>query len=233
MAQKLHTELSLIEWCDQQVKEGKELSMGWEGGGDSGWCYFQIDGKQIPESKENEHIQVLLNAMYDQLDYGSWAGEFSASGTAVYNPTEKAFVGTDYYSEDDTESYPCNIQVRVPKKLWFDRMEIAMEGDDSNGSDAAFTMRNGFLTEEHNEFITNFLQEFDKKVEEVVDQFCKEPVGGEYKSIWQNWDLQRSEFTEEGDDLVYEIDMLDIAICNTNEKDIYLQLEHVNTEDYD
>lgn len=230
MAQKLKTQLSLIEWCDQQVKEGKELAIGWEGGGDSGWCWFEIDGEQVPDTRENSYIQKLINAMYDQLDYGSWAGEFSASGNAVYNPEEKAFVGTDYYTEDETEPYACNIEVRVSKKLWFDHMEINLEGEGTD-ADAVFQVRNGFTTEEHEEYLEQFKQDFGSKIEEVVNQFCNDPETGEYRSIWQNWQLTRDEFTETGDDLVYTILILDIGTCSVDNKDIYLQLEHVNTED--
>lgn len=233
MAQKLKTELSLIEWCDQQVKEGKELAIGWEGGGDSGWCYFEIDGKQVPDGKENDYIRGLLDAMYNQLDYGSWAGEFSANGRAVYDPNQKAFVGTDYYSEDETEVYSCDIDVRVPKKLWFDRMEISLESDDVD-ADAAFTVRNGFLTEEHNKFLEEFKEYFNEKVEEVVDKFIADDNTGDYRSIWQSWELERSEFSEDGEFLVYNIADINIGTCTTDDKDVFLELEYVNLdEDYE
>lgn len=232
MAQKLQTELSLIEWCDQQVEEGKELAMGWEGGGDSGWCWFEIDGQQIPDSRQHDHIERLLNAMYDQLNYGSWAGEFSANGRAIYDPTEKAFVGTDHYSEDDTVYYECNIPIRIPKKLWFDRMEINIE-DDEIIVDAAFTVRNGFLTEEHEEFLEEFKQSFENEVEKVVAEFRSKEDSTEFRSIWQNWDLERNEFREEGEFLVYDVPELNIGTYDSEEKDIYLELEEANTENYD
>ena len=232
MAQKLQTELSLIEWCDQQVAEGRKLGIGWEGGGDSGWCYFIIDDEQVPDSKENEYIRGLLNAMYNQLDYGSWAGEFSADGRAEYDPKQKAFVGTDYYSEDETEIYSCDIEVRVPKNLWFDRMEISLESDEVD-TDAAFTVRNGFLTEEHNQFLEQFKEYFNKKVEQVVDRFIADENTREYKSIWQTWELQRSEFSEDGEFLVYNVEDLNIGTCTTDEKDIFLELENLNTDEYD
>ena len=74
--------LSVKEWCDQQVAEGKELTLRWEGGGDSGWVYFELDGSQV----ENEYTEKLVDYCYDVLDYGSWAGEFDATGEATYNP---------------------------------------------------------------------------------------------------------------------------------------------------
>mgnify|MGYP003335272251 CR=1 FL=1 len=46
--------LSLIDWCDQQVADGHDLKLHWEGGGDSGWCYFTIDG----ENAENKTVNI-------------------------------------------------------------------------------------------------------------------------------------------------------------------------------
>ena len=70
----------LIEWLDEQADLGKDVMLKWEGGNDSGWAYFELDGETI----ENEHTDRLVNWMYDHLDYGSWAGDFSAQGEAVY-----------------------------------------------------------------------------------------------------------------------------------------------------
>lgn len=48
---------------------------------------FEIDG----EKEDNEFTNTLVDLMYDELDYGSWAGEFSASGTAILQPRNKVF----------------------------------------------------------------------------------------------------------------------------------------------
>ena len=36
---------SIVQWCKDQADQGNELTMKWEGGGDSGWVYFEIDGE--------------------------------------------------------------------------------------------------------------------------------------------------------------------------------------------
>lgn len=230
MAQKLKTELSLIEWCDQQVKEGKKLSIGWEGGGDSGWVFFKIDNQQIDESEDQPQIRQLIDLMYDQLDYGSWAGEFSASGEAIYDAEERAFVGTDYYSEDETVHYDCDLKIRVPKKLWFDIMEIEIREENAIVN-AAFTVKNGFLTEEHEKFLKEFEETFDDEVDKVITQFCNDETQNEYSSMWENLVIERNEFTEEGEFLVYELEQLAIGSRTTNNKDIYLELQKEETED--
>lgn len=87
----------VIAWCCNMADAGHTLEICWEGGGDSGWVYFELDGKTI----ENDITEFMVNKMYDELDYGSWAGEFNASGRAQFDPATKKFVGTDHYSQED------------------------------------------------------------------------------------------------------------------------------------
>lgn len=223
MAQKLKTKLSLIEWCDQQVAEGKELSIHWEGGGDSGWVYFQIDGKQIADSEENSQIRELIDLMYDTLDYGSWAGEFTADGQAVYNPTEKAFVGTDYYGEDETDYHTCEIKISIPKDLWFDAVEYNIEGEEAV-VEIAFIIRNGFLTDKHEAEAKRIMEELSDAVDAEISKYTSNPDSMDYQNVWQNIRIQRSEFIEEGDMLVYTIEELNMGVRTTEEKDVYLKL---------
>lgn len=223
---------SLIEYLDALVAEGKEVKMAWEGGGDSGWCWFEIDNQQVSDSAENDHIRTLLDYMYDELDYGSWAGEFSANGYAMYDAKQKAFVGTDYYSEDETVTYQCDINIRIPKSLWFDTFELQIQDEEAN-VDCAFHVRNGFLTQEHDDFIEQFNDEFHKDVWAVVVRFMNDTNQNEYRSMWEHYDLQRSEFTEEGDYLVYHLEDLGIGSSTTDDKDIFLELEHLTVEEED
>lgn len=221
---------SLIEYLDALVAEGKEIKMAWEGGGDSGWCWFEIDGQQVSDAAQDSHIRSLLDYMYDELDYGSWAGEFSANGYAVYDPEQKAFVGTDYYSEDDTVSYDCDIIIRIPKSLWFDRFELQIEDEDAT-VDSVFHVRNGFLTPEHDEFIEQFNEQFHKQVWAVIEKFMNDENQNEYRSMWEQYDLERSEFTEEGDYLIYHLENIGIGSTSTDDKHIFLELEHLTVQD--
>ena len=149
MAQTLTVDQSLIKWCDKQVAEGKKLEICWEGGGDSGWVYFQIDGKNVGEVNIPE-ISTLVDRMYDELDYGSWAGEFSANGSAEYNPELKAFIGIDNYSESETSDFKKDIEIIIPKSLWFDAVRYSIEDSDPDEQDVQtdfqFQIRNGFLS---------------------------------------------------------------------------------------
>jgi hypothetical protein len=223
MSQKLLTTSDLIKWCDEQVAQGKELGMSWEGGGDSGWVYFTIDGDQVSDSAENDQIRQLVDRMYDELDYGSWAGEFSAQGEAIYSPEQKAFVGTDYYGEDSTVHQECSINIVVPKSLWFDAVEYNMENEDPN-IDFAFIVRNGFLTEAHEKVRQQIIEDLDDAVEQEIKKYTSQEYHEDYRSIWQSDRIQRSDFREVGDNLVYTIEEIGIGVIETQDKDIYLEL---------
>jgi hypothetical protein len=205
------------------VEKGHELSIAWEGGGDSGWVYFKIDGEQVTDSAETDVISNLIDRMYDQLDYGSWAGEFQASGEAVYNVNEKAFVGTDYYSEDETYNYECSIKITVPKNLWFDAIEYNIEQDEPI-IDIAFILRNGFLTYTHTAVAEQIKESLGEQVEEAIASYQKLPNATEYRNVWQNDRINRIEFKEEDDNLVAFITELSIGTYSSHDKDIYLEL---------
>jgi hypothetical protein len=223
MSQKVVATSDLIKWCDDQVANGHELVLAWDGGGDSGWCYFKIDGEQVSDSAETDEIRDLTDRMYDHLDYGSWAGEFSASGEAVYDSKEKAFVGTDYYSEDETYQFDHNIKITVPKSLWFDALEYNFEGENPNVS-VVFTIRNGFLTDLHTKVASQIEENLEQQIQEGIDAYNNMEDATEYHNIWQNDRFTRSEFKEEGDNLVAIIEELNIGTSHTLEKDIYLEL---------
>jgi hypothetical protein len=223
MSQKVVATSDLIKWCDDQVAQGKELKLAWEGGGDSGWVYFKIDDEQVSDSAENDEISNLIDRMYDQLDYGSWAGEFHANGEAAYNANEKAFVGTDYYSEDETIMHECNIKITVPKSLWFDAIEYNIEQDEPM-IDVAFVIRNGFLTDEHARVAEQIKECLEEQVQEAIADYQKQPDSTEYRNVWQNERFERNQFKEEGDNLVVIIDQLAIGTYTSDDKDVYLEL---------
>lgn len=223
MSQKVVATSDLIKWCDEQVAKGHEIALAWEGGGDSGWCYFKIDGEQVSDNAETDEIRDLTDRMYDCLDYGSWAGEFSASGEAVYDPKEKAFVGIDTYSEDETYSFPHPMKITVPKSLWFDRLEYNFEGESAT-VDIAFIIQNGFLTDLHTQIGNQIEENLKGQVEKGIEAYTKMEDATEYHNVWQNDSFRRSEFKEEGDNLVAIIEELNIGTSNSKEKDIYLEL---------
>jgi hypothetical protein len=223
------TKQTLLSWCDQQVKDGKELKLLWDGGNDSGWVHFELDG----DSYEDEHTEKLVNYMYDHLDYGSWAGEFSATGEAIYNAEEQAFVGTDYYSESQTMEYDVNIPIPVPKDLWFDQLKIHIEvnSDDTPDCQVEFTIKNGFLTEEHQKLEKEINDYLVEEMTKAIAKFEEEEEVG-FESIWDDVILTQTDFAEESEDSkIAYVQEIDFRYPDGEEKEIYLDLKTIEIED--
>jgi len=220
-AKKLEVKPSVLEWCNKQTDEGNKLSIHWEGGGDSGWVYFQINGSEATD----EYTEYLLDRMNDTLDYGSWAGEFSASGSAEYDKEEQAFVGIDDYSEDETMTHECNIVIQVPKELWHDNLSISIEGNDGDRTriGARFDIKNGFLSDKHTVFISSLEDKMKKEVDDVIDDFIQ-TSNKDYRSIWETINLEPKDGVVKGDFLEYTIEQLGIGTTIGDEKDVYLDI---------
>lgn len=225
MPKKKEKKLSLVEWCDQQVAEGHDLKITWDGGGDSGWCEFQVDGKTI----ENEYTERLLNHMYDTLDYGSWAGEFSASGYASYSSEEKAFMGDDNYSETETDAHEVNMTISIPKHLWFNRIELHIEvgsADETPQVNFEFIIMNGFKLDEHIELEKKLSEELDSKVENAINDYM-EHTGKDFRSIWDDHIFEFSAGVINGDYREYTLEHLSIQYDDTSVKYICLELADI------
>ena len=216
----MEKKLSVAEWCDQQVKDGKELMLKWEGGGDSGWVYFEIDGEQV----ENEYTESLISHCYDTLDYGSWAGEFDANGEAVYDPDEKAFVGTDYYSETDVEERDPGIVLSVPKDLWFDGLSVEVEEVEYEVSDhnvdVKLLVQNGIVIDKHDEVAEQLKKQI---VEQLNADFI--PKIGDESAVFADMTFVANDFETDpktGNKTV-KMDRVNVRFRESEDKDIFIE----------
>jgi hypothetical protein len=224
------TKISIIEWCDEQSKDEKELCIHWDGGGDSGWVYLQVDGTTV----ENQYAEALVDYMNDELDYGSWAGEFTASGRAVYDSSTKQFEGTDYYGEDENEVLDTDIKIALPKSLWFDTVHVEVEchQEEACRINVSALVKNGFLTPKHSEICSNLEKELQDEFDAVIDNY--EDPEYEFRYCSDSWVLDRSEGVSLGDDLIFSITKLDVSVSSVSERQIVLDLtdenvlEHIN-----
>ena len=226
-AKKIEVKKTVLEWCKDQVAQGKELTIHWEGGGDSGWAYFQIDG----ESVENEYTSYLVDMMYSQLDYGSWAGEFSATGEAKFDVDEEAFIGVDNYSEDETSLKECEFKFKVPKKLWFDSISIHIEAeyDESATIETSFNLKNGFLTPEHGVVTDEISEIINVQVNDFVTNY--QNGNTDFRNIWDTQTFELKSAIERDDYLEFTIPGISIGTVETEEKDIYLKIDEEDTID--
>lgn len=224
-AKTVEVKLSVLDWCKEQVAQDRELSIHWEGGGDSGWVHFEIDGETV----DNDYTQYLISAMYDQLDYGSWAGEFTAHGSATFSLEENAFVGTDYYQEDERMLYSCDISFKVPNGLWYDSLHYRVEcsGDESVSSDVSFSIKNGFLTDEHIEIQRVLEDVLDDEVPKLIEKFIDE--GKEFRDLWISEGFLKTDGEDKGAYTEFKITELGMGTYTSEEKDIFLYVEENKT----
>ena len=214
---------SIVKWCKDLHEAGNELTMKWEGGGDSGWVYFEIDG----ETTDNEYTRALVDQMDTTLDYGSWAGEFNASGSATYNPETNSFEGTDFYGEDESDVEDIDIKIIVPKKLWFETLHVEVECnyDESCDTSVRFLIKNGFLTEEHAEFCSNLEEELQKDFDDVFNNYQSGTNDKEFRSCTDSWVLERADAIESDDNLIFYIKQVEFSVMDNIEKNIVLELD--------
>ena len=156
--------------------------------------------------------------------YGSWAGEFGANGRAVYDSDEKAFVGTDYYHETDADTYEANILIRIPKELWFNRLEIHIEAnrDEIANADIDFVIQNGFKLDDHVKLEKELGEYLEENIESAIKDYV-DNTGKEFNSIWDDISIEFSEGVVNGKHREFNLKELDIRYDNTSEKEIYLE----------
>jgi len=212
---------SIVQWCKTLHEAGNELTLKWDGGNDSGWVHFEIDGEDV----DNEYTRALVDRMDDVLEYGSWAGEFQASGQAIYDPESNSFTGVDYYGEDESDSEDIDIKITVPKSFWFDTLHVEVECNYDEGSqtNVRFLIKNGFLTKEHLDFCTNLEQELVKDFNDVFNNY--QSGDKEFKYCGDSWILDREVAVESGDDLIFYIKQVEFSVMDNIEKNIVLELD--------
>lgn len=211
--------LSIREWCKQQAGEDTSLELCWEGGGDSGWVYFLKDGENL----DNKYTRALVDHMYETLDYGSWAGEFSASGRAKYNPETEAFEGIDDYSEDSDDVMISNIVVTISDNIHFDELHLTFE--DEGDVTADIVINNGPSMQDPVAVETDVEESIKMQLVHAIETYSLEK---EFNSVFHEERIPRSSFKKEKDSLVYVIPNLSVTYRDVEEKDVMLSVVELN-----
>jgi len=228
MSEKTFSIQQIIDWCDKMTAEDKRPILKWEGGGDSGWVYMEDEeGNRYDDQKEAEH---LVNEMYDTLDYGSWAGEFSANGEAMYNAETKCFEGTDYYSEEERESCDANIRIEIPAFIPFDRLEIETEGEENVSVNCALALDNGYVHPASHDVMTALEKQLSEEISSAIDTY---EGPDEFSSAYSHYVIDRNDFKREGDMMVYNLKDVEFSVHNTVDKDIMIDLKELLENEQD
>lgn len=197
----------IMEWCETMASDGDELWMEWGGGGDDGWINLYA-GAQKCDGDEAEKLIDMLN---QDIGYGWWNGNVSASGEAAYDPLTKTFRGkhTSTYMGYESFSLECDVEIRIPKALKFDRICLDCDGDSSEFEEIDCDIMMKFYEDSHHittpeyENISSQLSKLHSvKFLEVIKPLCED-----YKEfeICDTYDISRDDFTEDGDDFIYHI----------------------------
>lgn len=160
---------NLIEKFQEYFKNNPEIystQIGkFDGGNDSGGVYFDTEkiGITLTEAEENLLYDLCDNA----LDYGSWAGDFSAAGEINYNKDNEITIEgneINYYNSVviHTELFNLNI----PSDFYFDSIELYIAvnyGNTDYGVD--FNINSGFETKEMEQWKENIIE----RLEEILN----------------------------------------------------------------
>lgn len=222
----------VIKWCDEQSQDGKEVAICWEGGGDSGWVYMEVDGEQA----SSEEADWLVDRMCDILDYGSWAGEFNASGRAIYDSETKVFEGDDVYSEDTSEEIELKddqiIKIKIPKKYFLEELRVEFENVLDGGCVSILPIvKNGIINCELPVLCKNMEDEIRDKAVEILSNATSSDYSG-----WQIENFVISELeNEDPDNHVINITRLEYTGYSEDIRGVFIDLneyaEELNDEE--
>ena len=163
------------KYLDNLVKNGaKEIKVTWEGGNDDGCYNLFVDRDEIDfyNSKTNAEARELVDLIANEVGYGSFAGDFTASGELVYDVSTSDFVGEDNYEEsvDYQHKFKEPPKIIIPKNLWFDIIDIEINGDPENLETAVqLSILNGPVVTEHAEFESNAEKYLQGEIGYVLD----------------------------------------------------------------
>ena len=218
-------ELSLRQQLDALAAEGKEIKVTWEGGNDSGGYSLFIGGVEV--NYGDAGYDEIVDFISDVIDYGSWAGDYSADGSVIYDSDEGAFVGEGQETESEAGTIDeIAIEVRVPKVLNFDSVEIHTEGTFCWGEldvTCRLTIYNGPVFQEHAEAQETLRDSIRESVIDILETNpdCKnEEIG----YVYNEWSIRRDLFKEDGDDLVYILDEMDFTYNNTKHQSHHIPI---------
>lgn len=169
-------ELNVIkQYCNEVTASGGIFKITWNGGGDSGFFEFYLDDKKL--DLDSYLDDLFYSFLSENLEYYSFAGDYETNGEIVYDRMNQCFIGEDDYSETQVGGKDCKIEIKVPKNLWFDRLELNYYAENSvvEKVEAELIVSNGPTTKEHlawNESQSRWLTNvFTKICKNIPDEF--------------------------------------------------------------
>lgn len=209
---------AIVSWCDDLVRKGMKVSVSWEGGGDDGQFQLNIDDKIIYGGSEMEDAIITLVEL--ALDYGGFNGPFSSSGELLYNPETKCFEGTDSYTEAESTTTECHIEIAVPGELWFDRIDIDIDAQDYGESNVSvnIVILHGPYTRYHEELSEALGEYLARRIDSLVEDLDDFAGSSDMKSI------SAGEFVTRDGQAFFVLNEFTYSHDNTEEKSVSVNL---------
>jgi hypothetical protein len=217
---------------------GHKIQLEWNGGGDSGEVWINLDEKRVDlpweGHKQNfqERIhQHVIHEMYVQLDYGSWAGEFNSCGTAdfVHDGDFIGFRGTDYCGEEEGHTGTINLDIRIPAAWITEEMKMIWV-DISDGYDGSPPEVSLYATAKDSGKYVNFPEEFKTDVD-ALEKAVSERLNDEM-SVWNASNVYENEGIDIEDptkDVVMTLETVNYFTMEETEK--YVEIDLFQIED--
>jgi hypothetical protein len=202
--------LSKLEKLDLLHQEHGEIEISWSGGGDEGCFEIYLGEKRHPWS--GDFLNSLLDEFEDHLGYGSFAGEYSVSGSAEYFPSDGAFIGLTSESWDVDKLCEVNHKIFIPDYLWFDHINFLIEDDHCS---VTFQINNGPVLDEHN----SLEYEIADKLEELVSTIV-------FSRIYMDFNIDFKDFIHDEENKIRYYILEDINYCEEecHGKDIHFEI---------
>lgn len=151
----------LIKTLDDFCKKNNTeiINIGeFSGGNDSGGCSFNTELSDI----DNELYEICEN----QLNYGSWAGNFDSSGDITYNLENKTIYITGNEIDYENKILVKNVIIPVNfENFNFDSLSVYIDyRNDGNNNNIEYNISSGFISEEMFEYLEKLNIEIDNNL---------------------------------------------------------------------
>jgi len=202
--------LSKLEKLDLLHQEHGKIEISWSGGGDEGCVEIYLGEERHPYG--DDFLNSLLDEFADHLGYGSFAGEYSVSGSAEYSPSDGAFIGLTSESWDVDKLHEVNHKISIPDYLWFDHINFLLE---DNQCFVTFQINNGPVLDKH----SDVEYEIKDEIEELLS-------GIDFSRIYMDFNIDFKDFIHDEENKIRYYILEDINYCEEecHGKDIHFEI---------
>ena len=198
---------AILTLCDRLTVEGKQLSVYWQGGNDSGWLRLKLGDADVDQPSEMENDIIKFVAF--SLGYHSFDGNFSSQGEVVYDRVRKTFSGTEHYACTDGGIVPLAFTVCLPENIWFDHLAFTINVDDQIAPiecDIELRVNNGPFPENFDIIVATLVKQLRAAIAERIDDI------EDFSSMWEFIVIPRTDFQIHNGQLSYLIEELNYTL---------------------